>query len=180
MMLLTKENRKALPPLYSQEHTPDADKIVFVKLFPPAGAYSFLITEFDGKDTMFGFATGPEPEWGYFSLRELESVRGPMGLGIERDRYFEPGRFADVVKREMRTNPSKRNPAKRPKKMWMGSPPTKCDICGKPPRATFVDGQTVMGPWAIMCSTCHEKVGTGLGMGQGQMYDVQTLEKIRG
>jgi len=97
-MLLTKELRKMLPKLYAQEHTPDADKIVFVKFFPPWGAHSIFIAEFDGKDTMYGFITGPEPEWGYFSLRELESTRGPMGLSIERDRYFKPGRFADVVK----------------------------------------------------------------------------------
>jgi hypothetical protein len=29
-------------------------------------------------------------EWGYFSLSELGSVKGPFGLGIERDLYFDP------------------------------------------------------------------------------------------
>ena len=29
-------------------------------------------------------------EWGYFSLSELQSVKGPFGLGIERDLHFEP------------------------------------------------------------------------------------------
>jgi len=29
-------------------------------------------------------------EWGYFSLSELQSVKGPFGLGIERDLYFDP------------------------------------------------------------------------------------------
>jgi hypothetical protein len=29
-------------------------------------------------------------EWGYFSLSELRSVKGPFGLGIERDLYFDP------------------------------------------------------------------------------------------
>ena len=35
---------------------------------------------------MIGF----EAEFGYFSVRELESVRGPLGLPIERDLHFEP------------------------------------------------------------------------------------------
>lgn len=29
-------------------------------------------------------------EWGYFALSELQSVKGPFGLGIERDLYFDP------------------------------------------------------------------------------------------
>lgn len=38
----------------------------------------------------FGLVDGLEVEMGYFSLSELESVHGPMGLPIERDRYFKP------------------------------------------------------------------------------------------
>lgn len=37
----------------------------------------------------FGRVDGDESEWGYFSLRELESVK-VYGLGIERDLYFTP------------------------------------------------------------------------------------------
>jgi len=29
-------------------------------------------------------------EWGSFPLSELQSVKGPFGLGIERDLYFDP------------------------------------------------------------------------------------------
>ena len=47
-------------------------------------------TEFNGDDIFFGFVIGFEPEFGYFSLSELESVRGPLGLLIERDLHFEP------------------------------------------------------------------------------------------
>ena len=43
-----------------------------------------------------------EEEWGYFVLSELESVRGPLGLEIERDLYFEPGPFTQVMGRERR------------------------------------------------------------------------------
>ena len=45
----------------------------------------------------FGFVRGHADEWGYFLLSELQQARGPLGLPIERDLYFEPGRFTDVV-----------------------------------------------------------------------------------
>lgn len=38
----------------------------------------------------FGLVDGHEREFGYFSLDELLAMRGPMGLRIERDLYFEP------------------------------------------------------------------------------------------
>ena len=48
------------------------------------------ISEFDGDDIMFGLVIGHEIELGYVSLAELKSVKGPMGLPIERDFYYEP------------------------------------------------------------------------------------------
>ena len=36
------------------------------------------------------------PEVGSFSLEELEAFKGPFGLGIERDLYFE-GKFSLAV-----------------------------------------------------------------------------------
>ena len=38
----------------------------------------------------FGLVIGHEIELGYFSLAELEEVRGPLGLPIERDEWFQP------------------------------------------------------------------------------------------
>lgn len=37
-----------------------------------------------------------EREWGYFVLSELQSTRGPMGLAVERDLYFEPKLFSKI------------------------------------------------------------------------------------
>ena len=45
----------------------------------------------------FGFVVGLEGEFGYFLLSELESVRSPLGLGVERDFAFREGRLTDVV-----------------------------------------------------------------------------------
>ena len=41
----------------------------------------------------FGFVEGLENEWGYFSLAELEKVRGPFGWRIERDVHFTEQRI---------------------------------------------------------------------------------------
>ena len=96
MMLLTKENRRRLPELYSTEKV--ADPMVHVKFFTPWTSWTWYATEFDGKDTFFGWVVGHEKELGYFSLKELESVRGPYGLTIERDRYFRPRPLSEVKK----------------------------------------------------------------------------------
>ena len=41
---------------------------------------------------------GLENEFGYFSLRELESIRGPFGLTIERDLYWTPKPIREIAK----------------------------------------------------------------------------------
>ena len=71
----------------------ETDHVPVVKLFNPCGAATWLITEMmaDG-DTLFGLADLGFgcPELGYVSLAEIESVKGPLGLGIERDLPFAP------------------------------------------------------------------------------------------
>ena len=89
MELLPGELRAVLPPLYSQEKR-GGKAIVPIKFFTPDGAWSWYPTEYDGTDIFFGLVSGQELELGYFSLSELESVRGALGLPIERDLYFEP------------------------------------------------------------------------------------------
>ena len=90
MNLLPGYIRSQLPKLYATKHIPPADKIAVVKFFTLDASWSWYVCEFDGKDTLFGFVIGLEAEWGYTSLSELQSVRGPMGLRIERDRYWRP------------------------------------------------------------------------------------------
>ena len=69
---------------------PDADHVPVVKFFNPLGEGVWLATELDPDgDTLFGLADLGEPELGSFSLREMASVRLPLGLGIERDLLFE-------------------------------------------------------------------------------------------
>ena len=61
-----------------------------VKFFTPDSSWTWYATEFDGKDMFFGLVMGFEKELGYFSLSELQKVRGKLGLPIERDKFFEP------------------------------------------------------------------------------------------
>lgn len=90
-MLLTKALRTALPALYATEKTRAEDKVLVVKFFNPCGAGTWYAAEFDGEDTFFGLVTGlGHPEWGYFSLSELASIRLRFGLRIERDIHWNP------------------------------------------------------------------------------------------
>jgi hypothetical protein len=100
MMLLTKENRAALPKLYSQEK--ESDPMCFVKFFSPTNGSTWYITEFDGEDTMFGFARlndwNDMAELGYISLSELASIKLSFGLRIERDMHWKPKRLSECKK----------------------------------------------------------------------------------
>ena len=102
MELVPKEIEATLPPLYSQENV--SDPVAVVKLFDPCGRCTFYILEGsrqpDGDLRLFGFcrsALGPDcDELGYASLRELESVRRPLGLGFECDLYFKPTPLSEI------------------------------------------------------------------------------------
>jgi hypothetical protein len=45
----------------------------------------------------FGLVDGFEKELGYFNLNELEDVRGPMGLPIERDLYWRTKTLQEIA-----------------------------------------------------------------------------------
>lgn len=86
--LLDQESREKLPKLYDGEEK-GLDALAQVKFFTPDSNWTWYASEFDGEDTFFGLVSGLEVELGYFSLKELEEVRGPLGLLIERDVDFE-------------------------------------------------------------------------------------------
>jgi len=95
MQLLTKEIIKDLPPLYSQEN--EKDPMVITKFFYPDFNWTWYAIEFDGKDLFYGFVVGDFPGLGYFTLSELLTNRGKLGLPIERDLYFTPRRLSEVM-----------------------------------------------------------------------------------
>jgi hypothetical protein len=100
MDLLPDELRRVLPKLYSQEHVPDP--VVFAKFCTPDSGWTWFATEGEDEDgdfRFFGYVIGQEEEWGYFVLSELQSATGHLGLSIERDLYFSPGPFSEVIRR---------------------------------------------------------------------------------
>jgi hypothetical protein len=88
MKLLTQEIKNKLPDIGSQDQ--EKDPVVHTKFFCPWNHWTWFAYEFDGEDIFFGYVKGDFDEFGTFSLSEMESVKGPMGLGIERDLYFTP------------------------------------------------------------------------------------------
>lgn len=89
MDLLDGMSRAALPALYSGEQS-GLSAIAPVKFFTPDANWTWYATEFDGEDVFFGLVSGLEVELGYFSLSELDSIRGGLGLPVERDLYYAP------------------------------------------------------------------------------------------
>ena len=94
--LLTKAARRKLPPLYSQDSEGGA-AVARVKFFTPDSSWTWYATEFDGEDTFFGLVDGQCKELGYFSLSELQTARGPMGLLIERDLHWQPKSLEEIA-----------------------------------------------------------------------------------
>jgi hypothetical protein len=84
--------------------------MVVCKFFTPDGGWTWYVIEGSPVDEdgfydtakpkvdfiFFGLVSGLEVELGYFSLSELESVRGAFGLPVERDLYFQPTRLSEV------------------------------------------------------------------------------------
>jgi Protein of unknown function (DUF2958) len=76
-----------------------------VKLFTPDAQCTWLLTELDPDG---GLAFGlcdlgmGEPELGYVSLVELATVRGKLGLPVERDLHFEADKAISAYAEEAR------------------------------------------------------------------------------
>jgi hypothetical protein len=62
-------------------------------MFTPDAQATWLISEMNpaDRDTLFGLCDLGlgEPELGYVSLTELQTLRGPWGLLVERDTQFQ-------------------------------------------------------------------------------------------
>jgi len=100
MILVTPEIRAALEANSAARRAAlaqggrEPDPVPVVRFFDPVGQATWLATEIDTDDILFGLADlgFGSPELGSFSLEEMQSVRLPFGLGIERDIFFE-GRY---------------------------------------------------------------------------------------
>ena len=109
MKLLTKADAAKIPALYSQEKNPNPT--AQVKFFDPFGSWTWFVLEHDGNGLFFGLVYGFDVELGYFTLAELEGLKGAKAhitvndkqldiphTGIERDTGFSPIAIREVVK----------------------------------------------------------------------------------
>jgi len=104
MKLLTQELFKRFEKAGRQEEI--TDPVVIAKFFNPVGAGTWYATEYNPNERMFfGYVSifgDWNDEWGSFSLLELEDSVGSIGLGIERDIYFDEQPISKVVPKAIR------------------------------------------------------------------------------
>lgn len=90
-MLLTNELRTHLRRNAEISATREQDHRPVVKFFTPDANATWLFTELaPDQDTLFGLCDlgHGTPELGYASLAEIQALRGPLRLLVERDRHF--------------------------------------------------------------------------------------------
>jgi len=82
--------------LYSGENIPCEDKVCHVKFFHPFCSWTWYAVEYDPESGLFfGWVDGDFPEWGNFSLQEMQELK-VKGLGMERDLYFTPKPMKEI------------------------------------------------------------------------------------
>lgn len=109
MKLLTESIREALlrngriREALAEEGRAEADFLPIVKLFMPDANCTWLLTELEPEDPDIAFGLCDlgfgSPELGSVRISELESVRGRLGLPVERDLHFAPTHFLSVYAR---------------------------------------------------------------------------------
>lgn len=87
-MLRIPQDLGAIMRANSIERSEDAPPVI--KLFTPDGNATWLLSEIDEDEIMFGLCDLGMgcPELGYVYLGELQTVRGRLGLPIERDLHW--------------------------------------------------------------------------------------------
>jgi hypothetical protein len=90
--LLTKQLINQFPKRYETDGLPKDQIPIIAKFFTPWSNCTWYATEFCPIDQLFfGFChLGFDDcaELGYFSLHDLQSLKGPFGLRVERDQHF--------------------------------------------------------------------------------------------
>ena len=110
MKLITAPIKKLLEatPIYTHDEHKPSEIPVIAKFFAPSGRFTFYVTESERYDEgnredyrFYGFMVSPlgqqYDELGYITLGEMEAIRLPFGLRIERDRNYE-GQLLDAMK----------------------------------------------------------------------------------
>ena len=96
MELIPQEIKELIPKLYETEK--QNDPVAYIKLF--LDGWTWYITELSiDNNICFGYVISPfESELGYFSLNEIKSIKGSLGLDVERDLSFKPTKLSTIKK----------------------------------------------------------------------------------
>jgi len=101
MKLLTKALIKQLPTLEATAELGIEESTAYVKIFNPMGNHQWFLTAYDPEENMaFGYVNLNDPqmaELGYISMQELEEIKLPFGMGLERDRGFSKMPLTEVM-----------------------------------------------------------------------------------
>ncbi|MDD5599733.1 MAG: DUF2958 domain-containing protein [Victivallaceae bacterium] len=97
MKLITEEFIETMKPYPYYSQSQIKDPFVPVKFFNPCGSGTWFILEYDPETkTAFCYVEGMgHDELGSVSLEEMEALKLPFGLTIERDLYFKPCRLSE-------------------------------------------------------------------------------------
>jgi hypothetical protein len=97
MRLLNKTLLKRFTKVGEQDNP---NPLIVAHFFDPCGIATWYATCYIPEERLlFGWAEliPGGGEWGYFSLDELESYKGPFGIGIERDLYWKEKHAGEVI-----------------------------------------------------------------------------------
>ena len=94
--LIPKNLLNRIPKLYETEE--QNNPIAYVKLF--LDGWTWFITEISiDNNICFGYVISPfGAELGYFSLEEIKSIKGSLGIGAEMDISFKPTKLSIIKK----------------------------------------------------------------------------------
>jgi len=93
MKPLLKKELKQLIKNYNEQDGSKQFKAV-VKLFNPTGIGTWYLSELNPDTNIaFGLSCLHEKELGDVSLDEMQEIKLPLGLSIEKDRYFEMNKY---------------------------------------------------------------------------------------
>ena len=97
MILLTKKIREKLIKNHLEQDGTKTFKAE-VKLFNPCGVGTWYLSELNpDTNVAFGLCELHEKELGYVSIDELKEIELPFFLKIERDLYYQPTHFSDLM-----------------------------------------------------------------------------------
>ena len=95
MKLMTKDIKRKAQKQYIEGS--DMEQNVVAKYFDPMGSWKWFLMNMDKDgDYCWGIVEGNAVEMGSFSMKELENIKIPFGLTIERDTLFEPMKASEV------------------------------------------------------------------------------------